>query len=79
MIGLWERIVFAIRCSFSILFRSAIPDDIAQKMLKPAAPVQEPPVASAPRFPASRKLNGRPRIRLIVPCRCWRCCNAMGG
>jgi hypothetical protein len=48
MIGLWERVVLASRCSLSILFRSAIPDDIAQKLLTPAAPVQPAPVASAP-------------------------------
>ena len=48
MIGFWERIVFAIRCSLSILFRAAIPDDIAQKLLKPAAPVQQAPAAAAP-------------------------------
>ena len=48
MIGVWERVVFAFRCSLSILFRSAIPDDIAQKLLKPAAPVQQEPVAAAP-------------------------------
>jgi hypothetical protein len=40
MIGFWERIVFAIRCSLSILLRAAIPDDIARKLLKPADPVQ---------------------------------------
>ena len=48
MIGFWERIVFAFRCSLSILLRAAIPDDIAQKLLKPAAPVQQAPVAVAP-------------------------------
>jgi hypothetical protein len=48
MIGLWERVVLASRCSLSILFRSTIPDDIAQKLLTPAAPVQPAPVASAP-------------------------------
>jgi hypothetical protein len=48
MIGFWERIVFAIRCSLSILLRAAIPDDIAQKLLKPAVPVQQAPVAAAP-------------------------------
>ncbi len=48
MIGFWERVVFAFRCSLSILFRSAIPDDIAQKLLKPAAAVQHAPVPAAP-------------------------------
>ena len=48
MIGFWERVVFAFRCSLSILFRSTIPDDIAQKLLKPAAEVQQAPVTNAP-------------------------------
>jgi hypothetical protein len=48
MIGFWERIVFAFRCFFSVLFGAAIPDDIAGKLVKPAAPVREAPVAAAP-------------------------------
>jgi hypothetical protein len=48
MIGFWERIVFAFRSSLSIVFRSTIPDDIAQKLLKPAPPVQQTPVAVDP-------------------------------
>jgi len=48
MIGFWERIVFAIRCSLSILLRAAIPDDIAQKLLTPTVPAQPAPVADAP-------------------------------
>jgi hypothetical protein len=48
MIGFWERIVFAIRCSLSILLRAAIPDDIARKLLKAAVPVQQVPVAAVP-------------------------------
>jgi Domain of unknown function (DUF2760) len=47
MIGFWERIVFAFRCSLSILLRAAIPDDIVQKLLKPEAPVQQVAVAPA--------------------------------
>jgi hypothetical protein len=52
MIGFWERIVFAFRCFFSILFQGAIPEDIARKLVKPAAPVQEAPVTAT--APASR-------------------------
>ena len=48
MISFWERIVFAFRCFLSILFRSAIPDDIARRLLKPAAPAREVPVPAAP-------------------------------
>ena len=35
----WERVVFAFRCFFSILFHAEIPDDIAEKLVKPAVPV----------------------------------------
>jgi hypothetical protein len=47
MIGLGERVVFAVRCFPSILFRAAIPDDIAQRLLKPAAAAEPAPVAGA--------------------------------
>jgi hypothetical protein len=48
MISFWERVVFAFRCFLSILFRSAIPGDIARKLLEPAAHTQEVPVSAAP-------------------------------
>jgi hypothetical protein len=54
MIGFWERVVFAFRCSLSILFSSTIPDDIALKLLKPAAPVQQVPVPVAAASAISR-------------------------
>jgi hypothetical protein len=47
MIGFGERIAFAFRCFLSILFQSAIPDDIARKLIKPAAPVQQAPAPAA--------------------------------
>jgi hypothetical protein len=59
MISFSERIVFSFRCFLSILFRSAIPDDVALKLLRPAAPVQEPSVAAAP-VPARFKEAERP-------------------
>jgi len=37
----WERVTFAFRCFFSILFHADIPDDIAQKQGKPAGPVSQ--------------------------------------
>jgi hypothetical protein len=43
MVSFWERIAFAFRCSLSILFRSTIPEDIAGKLLMPAAPAQRVP------------------------------------
>lgn len=44
MIGLLERVGFALRCSVSILFRAAIPDDIARKLINSDA-AQEATIA----------------------------------
>jgi hypothetical protein len=41
MNGFWERVAFAFRCFFSILFHAEIPNDIAQKLVKLAAPVPQ--------------------------------------
>jgi hypothetical protein len=46
MNGFWERVVFAFRCFLSILFRTEIPNDIAQKLVKPAVPVSPAPAAA---------------------------------
>src|SRR5215813_1742968 len=46
MNGFWERVVFAHRCFFSILFTAEIPDDIARKLVKPAGPVSPAPAAA---------------------------------
>lgn len=46
MNGFWERVVFAFRCFVSILFRTEIPNDIAQKLIKPAGPVSPAPAAA---------------------------------
>jgi len=46
MIGFWERVVFAFRCFLSILLRAEIPNDIAQKLVKPAGPVSPAPAAA---------------------------------
>jgi len=46
MIGFWERVVFAFRCFLSILLRAEIPNDIAQKLVKPAGPVSPTPPAA---------------------------------
>jgi hypothetical protein len=49
MSGFGERVTFAFRCFFSILFDAVIPDDIAQKLVKPAASaVSQAPAAVAP-------------------------------
>ena len=42
----WERVVFAFRCFFSILFRADIPSDIAEKLAKTAGPVPQAPAAA---------------------------------
>ena len=52
MSGLWERLVFAFRCFFSILFHAEIPNDIAQKVLK--APGAPPQTVVAPTSSTSR-------------------------
>jgi hypothetical protein len=54
MNGFWERISFAFRCFFSILFHADIPKDIAEKLVKPAAPVA---VASAAAAPSASRLK----------------------
>ena len=51
MSGFSERVAFAFRCFFSILFHGDIPDDIAQKLAKTASPVQR---ALATAIPVSR-------------------------
>jgi hypothetical protein len=45
MNGFWERVTFAFRCFFSILFRADIPNDIAKRQVKPAGPA--PQIAGA--------------------------------
>ena len=52
MSGFWERVAFAFRCFFSILFNGDIPDDIAQKLVKPASKVPQAPATARP--PVSR-------------------------
>jgi len=44
----WERVAFAFRCFFSILFHAEIPNDIAEKLVKPAAPVAQAPATASP-------------------------------
>jgi Domain of unknown function (DUF2760) len=48
MFGFWERVAFAFRCFFSILFHAEIPNDVAQKLVKPASPVQREPATAIP-------------------------------
>jgi hypothetical protein len=48
MISFWDRIAFACRCFFSILFRSAIPDDIAGVLLKHADADEQKPISALP-------------------------------
>jgi hypothetical protein len=52
MNGFWERVAFAFRCFFSILFHAAIPHDIAEKLVKPAGPAPQAPASAA--APVSR-------------------------
>lgn len=48
MSGFGERVTFAFRCFFSILFDAVIPDDIAKKLVKTATPIPQAPAAVAP-------------------------------
>ena len=48
MNGFWERVAFAFRCFFSILFHADIPNDVAQKLVKLAAPVSQTATVAAP-------------------------------
>jgi len=45
MNGFWERVAFAFRCFFSILFHGEIPNDIAQR-IPPAGPIPQVPTVA---------------------------------
>src|ERR1039458_10257878 len=47
MNGFWERVAFAFRCFFSILFHADIPNDLARKLVKPTSPVPQVPAVAA--------------------------------
>lgn len=61
MIGFWERVAFAFRCFFSILFHAHIPHDIAQKLPTPAASVPQAPSPAAPSVSRLREVE-RPSL-----------------
>ena len=48
MNGFWERVTFAFRCFFSILFHGEIPNDIAHNRVQPAGPVPQVPAPAVP-------------------------------
>ena len=48
MNGFWERVAFAFRCFFSILFHDGIPNDIVHKLVRPAAPAPQPSTTATP-------------------------------
>jgi hypothetical protein len=50
----WERVAFAFRCFFSILFHADIPSDIAEKLVQPAGPVPQTQAAA----PSVSRLKG---------------------
>jgi len=58
MNSLWERVAIAFRCFFSILFHAYIPNDIAQKIVRPAVPASPAPASPAPS--ASRLREAEP-------------------
>ncbi len=48
MNGFWERIAFAFRCFFSILFHGEIPNDIAHNRVPPVGPGPQVPAVAVP-------------------------------
>jgi hypothetical protein len=60
MNGFWKQITFAFRCFFSILFHAGIPNDIVQKLAKPAAPVPQAPSPAAPSVTRLREVERPP-------------------
>jgi hypothetical protein len=48
MNGIWERVVSAFHCFFSILLHGDIPSDTAQKLLKPVGQVPQAPPSAQP-------------------------------
>jgi hypothetical protein len=48
MNGIWERVVSAFHCFFSILLHGDIPSDTAQKLLKPIGQVPQAPQSAQP-------------------------------
>jgi hypothetical protein len=57
MNGFWERVAFAFRCFFSILFHVDIPHDIAQKLVKLAGPVPQPATVATPPLPRPKEVE----------------------
>jgi hypothetical protein len=60
MNGFWERVVFAFRCFFSILFRADIPSDIAEKLAKTGGPVPPGPSSAAPSVSRLKEIERLP-------------------
>ena len=48
MNGFWERVAFAFRCFFSILFHADIPSDITQTLVKSHGPVPQAAIVAVP-------------------------------
>lgn len=59
MIGFGERVAFAFRCFFSILFHADIPNDIALKVLTPAGPVAQAEAVAAASVSPLQEAQGR--------------------
>ncbi len=69
MIGFWERLAFAFRSFFSILFSAAIPADVAQKLIQQPAGAVSPgssvSAPSPPRFNVTEKTSSEPFDRAV--------------
>src|SRR5580700_7530667 len=68
MNGFWERVAFAFRCFFSILFHGEIPNDIAHNRVQPAGPVPQVPadaVSSVSRLKQAEQPASEPFDRAV--------------
>src|ERR1022692_1861445 len=61
MNGFWERVAFAFRCFFSILFRVDVPNDITQKLVKAAGPSPQAATVAASSVSRLREVE-RPAV-----------------
>jgi hypothetical protein len=59
MNGFWERVAFAFRCFFSILFHAHIPNDIVQNVVKPVGSVPQAATVATPPVSNLKEVEGR--------------------
>jgi hypothetical protein len=68
MTGFWQRLAFAFRSFFAILFRAEIPADVAHTLIKPTSAVSPAPSIAAPspsRFNVTERASPEPFDRAV--------------